>query len=196
MRNSRSLPVLALALTSLSLCASSAKKPVRTVAADGLPEGRSTPEGAACDLARAFMQHDSALFRRIVIPPHGGKSGTEYAAFLDSVEASMRDEAARNEPSPGRPRRIVRLFAARHLSRDGPASYGYAAFGYKDVMFVDVIVLLQDWSALQNRTLVIQDRDGKWWVHPLPSIQPLLSAGLNEESPSTLEFTEAYRIER
>jgi hypothetical protein len=46
-----------------------------------------------------------------------------------------------------------------------------------------------------NRTLVIKDRDGKWYVHPAPSTSPLLSEGLNEEKESVLELTDVYELE-
>jgi hypothetical protein len=88
------------------------------------------------------------------------------------------------------------VFASRPLSRSGPASYGYAVFDFQDVRFVGVGVFLHDGGRALNRTLVIKDRSGKWYVHPLPGSSPLLSFGLNEESASTTDFSEVYRIER
>ena len=88
------------------------------------------------------------------------------------------------------------MFAARHLSKNGPASYGYSAFGFQDIMFVDVGVFLYNGERSLMRTLVIKDRDGKWYVHPDPSASPLLSDGLNEEKASVLDFTDAYELER
>jgi hypothetical protein len=41
-------------------------------------------------------------------------------------------------PSPRGPKSIGKLFAAHYFSKFGPASYGYAGFGFPDVMFVDV----------------------------------------------------------
>jgi hypothetical protein len=46
-----------------------------------------------------------------------------------------------------------------------------------------------------NRTLVVKDRDGKWYVHPDPSADPLLSNGLNEEKASVLDLTDVYELE-
>jgi hypothetical protein len=46
-----------------------------------------------------------------------------------------------------------------------------------------------------NRTLVIKDRDGKWYVHPNPSASPLLSEGLKEEKASVLDLTDVYELE-
>jgi hypothetical protein len=115
---------------------------------------------------------------------------------LEAKIASIREEAARKQPSPGGPKAIGKVFAARHLRLDGPSSYGYAAFGFEDVAFVDVGMYLYDGHRALTRTLVIKDRDGKWYTHPAPSVSPLLSMGLNEESASTQDFSEAYNIQK
>jgi hypothetical protein len=47
-------------------------KPKIKVAADGFPAGHDTPEGVACDLARAFIKHDMVLFTNTCIQPFGG----------------------------------------------------------------------------------------------------------------------------
>ena len=36
----------------------------------------------------------------------------------------------------------------------------------------------------------------KWYVHPMPTISPLLSAGLNEEAASSGDFSEAYEAQK
>lgn len=144
-------------------------RPRLVVTPDGFPAGHDTPEGAACDLARAFIERDAE---------------------------TIRAEAVRAEASPGGPKAIGKVFAARRLSRNGPASYGYAAFGFQDVMFVDVGAFLHDGNRALNRTLVIRDKDGKWYVHPLPDASPLLSAGLNDEAASEKDFSDSYEIQR
>jgi hypothetical protein len=172
-------------------------KPKLKVAVDGFPSGHDTPEGAACDLARAFIKHDAALFARTCIQPSGaGKSRDDYAAFLKSTTESIKQEAAKAEPSPGGPKAIGKVFAARHLTMNGPASFGYAVFGYLDVMFVDVGAFLQNGDRALNRTLVIKDGDGKWYADPDPAAEALLSMGLNKESPSQQDFSEAYDIQK
>jgi hypothetical protein len=106
----------------------------------------------------------------------------------------MRQEAARETASPGGPKAIAKVFAARRLTRDGPASYGYAAFGFQDVVFVDVEAVLHNGERALNRTLVIRDKDGSWYVHPVPDVSPLLSMGLNEESASERDFSDGYDV--
>jgi hypothetical protein len=178
-----------------SLISSSAEKPRLKVAADGFPTGQGTPEGAASDLARAFMTQDANWFRSICIRPYGeGQASAEYIEYLDGISSHFKQEKAR--PSPDDPRSIARVFAARHLSRNGPASYGYAAFDFQDVMFVDVEVVLRSGKKHLRRTMVIRDRDGKWYAHPVPDVSPLLSLGLYDEGPSVQLFTAAYEVER
>jgi len=172
-------------------------KPKLKVASDGFPSGHDTPEGVACDLARAFIKHDVNLFTSTCIRAYStGQSRDDYATFLKNTTDSMKQEAAQTEPSPEGPKAIGKVFAARHLTRDGPASYGYASFDFQDIMFVDVGVYLQNGKRALNRTLVIRDKDGKWYVHPTPDVSPLLSTGLNEESPSEHDFSEAYEVQK
>ena len=178
------------------LCATAADTnalPRLKVAADGFPSGHDTPEGAACDLARAFIKRDAGLFTNTCIRLYGPVG---YTTFLTNTVAEMKAEATKKEPSPRAPKSIGNLFAARHLSKDGPASYGYASFGFQDIGFVDVGVFLQDGGHALNRTLMIKDRDGRWYVHPMPSASPLLSAGLNDEAASKQDFSEAYELQK
>jgi len=50
-------------------------------------------------------------------------------------------------------------------------------------MFADIGVCLHNGERAMNRTLVMKDKDGRWYVHPAPDVSPLLSEGLNEEKP-------------
>lgn len=181
----------------LSASSQQSTKPKLKVAADGLPSGHDTPEGAACDLAKAFIARNDKLFTSTSIRLYGGGTGREeYAKFLQDTVESIKAEAAKKEPSPQGPKSIGKVYAARHLSKSGPASYGYATFGFEDIMFVDVGVYLQNGERAMNRTMVIKDRDDKWYVHPAPWVSPLLSQGLNDENNSTLDITDMYQLEQ
>lgn len=187
----------ALACVLLTACsafgAEEAKKKIQ-VAADGFPFGQDTPEGAACDLARAFIQRDTKLFKSTCLRSYGPE---DYAKFLSDTVAAIEAEAAKKEPSPGGPKAIGKVFAARFLSKTGPASFGYAAFGFQDIMFVDVGAFLHNGGHGLNRTLVIKDKDGKWYVHPLPTAGGgLLGTGLNDESNSQKDFSDAYDVRK
>jgi hypothetical protein len=155
-------------------------------AADDFPKGSSTPEGAACDLARAFIQRDAALFEAAILQPFGGgESRSQYEAFLKDTKSAILEESKR--PADRGPREIVKVFAARSLSRSGPASYAYATFNFADVKFVDVVVEMHGGGTNLNRTLVVKDGAGRWHVDPAPGIHPMLSAGLNDETTSTVD---------
>jgi len=183
----------------LCLAADQPAKPKLKVADDGFPAGRDTPEGVACDLARAFIKRDAKLLTSTCLNAdvYKKKKGSgDYRAFLEEKIDSIHNEAKKAEPSAGGPKAIGKVFAARHLSKQGPASYGYAVFGFKDVMFVDVGVFLQNGNPSLNRTLVVKDGDGKWYVHPMPSVSPLLSDGLDDEKASQTDFSDAYQIEK
>jgi hypothetical protein len=172
-------------------------KPKLRVAADGFPSGHATPEGAACDVVRSLIKRDEKLFSITCVRLYSGGNGpAAYARFLRDTVEDIRQEAAKKEPSPSGPKSIGKVFAARHLNKHGPASYGYAGFGFQDVMFVDVGVFLYNGERSLMRTLVIKDTDGKWYVHPDPSASPLLSYGLDEEKASVLDFSDSYEIER
>jgi hypothetical protein len=177
-----------------SLVGSSAAKPRLRVAADGFPTGQATPEGAASDLARAFMARDAIGFRNISSRPYGGgQARAEYTQYLNGVSDHFKQKG---NPSPDDPKKIATVFAARHLSRNGPSSYGYTNFEFPDVMFVDVEVVLQSGNRHLRRTMVIKDRDGKWYAQPVPDVSPLLSDGLYDENASVQQFTDAYDVER
>jgi hypothetical protein len=174
-----------------SIAADKAAKPKLGVAADGFPSGHDLPEG----VARAFIKRDVSLFTNVCLRPfEGGEARTNYQEFLEGTIHDMKQEATQKEASPGGPKAISKVFAARHLSRNGPASFDYAMFNFHDVMFVDVEALLHNGKRALNRTLVVKKSDDRWFVHPAPNIHPLLSAGLNEESDSTQEFSDAHEI--
>ena len=181
--------VLAL-LFLLAFVGAATAKPRITVANDGFPTGQDTPEGAAVDLTRAFIRQDAAQFRQTCIRPYGaGSVRADYVEYLDGVAAHFRKDT--RDQSSENPRRILRVFAARHLSADGPASYGYAIFNFQEVMFVDVEVALNNGKKLIRRTLVIEDQDKRWYAHPVPDVSPLLCYGLYQESPSTRRFADS-----
>ncbi len=182
------------AVVMVCLVGLSEAKPRITLASDGFPTGQDTPEGAAADLARAFINADANSFRQICIRPYNaGQPRADYIGYLNGVLDHFKQ---RTRIAPDDPEKIVRVFLARHLSKSGPASYGYASFDFQDVMFVDVEVASRSGSKHVRRTMVIKDRDGLWYVHPVPDVSPLLSFGLYDESPSAQVFSDFYETGR
>ena len=173
-------------------------KPRLVVGRDDFPAGHATPEGAACDLARAFIGDDAALFTITCLPAYGDLEVRDrYKEFLHGVVQGLLERRALNlDPASDNPKAIAQVFVARPLGHSGPASYGHVAFGFRVVMFVDVDALLNDGSHAINRTLVVQVNDGQWYVHPAPDITPLLADGLDDETPSTQTLADVYDLVR
>ena len=162
--------------------------PTAVVAKDGLPTGQDSAEGVACDLARAFAAADAAMWSGITVKlPSDDQARAKLEAFVGKTAAEMDTEAAKPEAERSGPKEIDTCFKARHLSDTNAAAYGATLYHYQDVMFVDVVVKGHDGQESANRTLVVKAADGKWYVHPQPSLSPMLSMGLNGESDSEQE---------
>ena len=171
-------------------------KPKLKVATDGFPAGHATPEGVACDLARSFITTDAALFTTTCLPAYGDQATQDaYKDFLHGViESFLKLRSLKLDPAPDNPKSIAKVFAARHLSREGLIDRAREAFGFQDVAFVDVDAVLNNGEHAINRTLVIKAKDGQWYAHPTPELSPILSDGLDDESPSTQTFAEVYDL--
>jgi hypothetical protein len=159
-----------------------------TLASDGLPTGSNTAEGAACDLTRSFINSDVSLLTNSCLKRWGfGATAAEYDRFIKMVVSGTEADKHRSTSHPSNPASIERVYAAEHLTAEGPASYAYAMFNVHDVVFVDVVARLHDNRVFTNRTMVLKLAKGYWRVHPCPTIDPLLSVGLNSEPASTTE---------
>lgn len=181
-------------LLALAFNASAGSKPKLKLAEDGFPTGQNTPEGAASDFVRAMAQGDTSLLTKVCLRPFGdGQARSDYTGYLSSLVSQIEEQKEKREQAGDPPARIARVYAARSLSSTGPASYAHAMFDFQDVKFVDVDVLLGGSKHHLRRTLVIEDR-GKWYVHPAPSISPLLSDGLVDETPSEQSVSDVYQV--
>ncbi len=168
--------------------AASTTATVAVVAKDGLPTGQDSAEGVACDLARAFAAADATMWSGITVKlPSDDQAHATLEAFVGKTATAMDVEAAKPEAERSGPKDIDTCFKARHLSDANAAAYGATLYHYQDVMFVDVVVKNHDGQESANRTLVVKAADGKWYVHPQPSLSPMLSMGLNGESDSEQE---------
>ncbi|HJZ62979.1 MAG TPA: hypothetical protein VKD70_01585 [Candidatus Acidoferrum sp.] len=193
--NKQLLFVFVFGLMFSGFCSANGNKPKPSLAADGFPTGLDTPEGAASDLERAYIQRDSNLFAIVCIGLYANHSGpAQYDELMRETIARLDRESSSKVETPLDPRAINKVFAARHFSREGPASYGYAAFDFRDVVFVDVQVQLRNGKLITNRILVIKTADDQWHAHPAPKVSPLLCFGIDEEKPSQTDFSEAYKI--
>ena len=90
-------------------------------------------------------------FAMLLLHPAFGES---YDEFLKKIIAGTVEDKKRKKPHSRNPKEIGKVFAARYLSKNGPASYGFAVLGLDEVMFVDVGAFLHDDSRFLNRTMV------------------------------------------
>jgi hypothetical protein len=172
-------------------------KPTIKVQADGFPAGHDTPEGAACDLARSFIKRDVKLFEATCDKRFTkGEGGEKYKAFLKKTAESITEESQRQQPSPDGPKTIAKVFASRHLSDPHGHQLAFVEYDFHEIKFVDVGLIQHNGKRYLNRTFVLKDDKGKWFVHPLPSSCPTISAGLNKESDSKIDFAEVYHVEK
>lgn len=157
------------------------------IASDGFPTGRSSAEGVACDLARAFIECDISKFKSACYESSDNK---DYVGFQQEIAAQMEQmKALPEEQRPNGPTKITQVYRSRCLSRNGPASAGYAMYGLHDVRFVDVIAAERAGNTFLCRTLVFKLADGTWRVMPRPDLYPLLSEGLDAEPDSTVAWS-------
>lgn len=156
---------------------------------DPFPTGPTTPEGAACDLMRALAYSDGKLLREVVVQPTGGWQvmGT-YQKFLGYLLQGFGLEKPRRGTKPTDPKGIRKLYEARPLTDPAPKNLVQSALKWHDVKFVDLVLEFNNGSTEPRRILVIATRSTLWFAHPLPRTSPLLSAGLEKESPSKKEW--------
>lgn len=151
------------------------------IAADGFPTGSTSPEGAACDAARALVERDGEMLREASIDAFGSEhQKAAYERALTEAADTLEDEAVA-------PEGIVRVFDARLPTMAAPRAEMYARYGVLDVRFVDVVL---DYGEEERvaRTLVARTPEKGWGVVVEPGIYPEISEGLAQESESLIEF--------
>jgi hypothetical protein len=150
------------------------------VNAQDLPQTQDSAAGAAVLMARAFIEADSALWRSIQNPKLAEKR--ELQSFIADIGSQM-DQARELDDANrrGGPREITKVFAMGSLSANGPNSYAYATFDFKEIGFVDIVIRDNTGRESTNRTFVCLDQDSRWYVLPRPDLFPLLTMGLNQE---------------
>jgi hypothetical protein len=165
--------------------------PPALVAPAAWPSGQRTPEGVACDLARAFIVADGKLLRAscFVITP-GTPERDAYNNFLDETFTAMDVAGAVPGNQEGWPVAIERVYRARALSSPAGAAFGLDQLGLTDVRFVDMRVGLRGGkTGVLRRTLVVQDEGSKLWLAvPHPENFPKLSEGLGGETESVEDW--------
>jgi len=141
------------------------------IAADGYPTGPQTPEGAACDLTRAFINNHVELFRAVTAGVLGeGKSAECARNFMDIAETDVNLRFID---------RIIEVYEAEEPSEPSAIEQA-AAYGFADIKHVAVV--FRRTNGLENiqQTMVLLTPEGEWKVMPAWKCYPELAAGLAE----------------
>ena len=170
------------------------KVPAAVDERDGFPTGRSTPEGAASDMARSFLLHDFERFNevRFKYDCETKNDGPNlYQSYLtNSPLTSLEVAGDSGIASPNLPTRIVRVFAAREFSADNSYRDWGLLYGIQERRLVDVVVVGKGGMEVVNRTFVVKAKDGQWYAMP-KLLDPLFPrVGLDMEPASTIEYSE------
>jgi hypothetical protein len=170
-------------------------KPSLSLENDKLPGGHSTPEGVAADLSRAYITCSDKLLLTTSVAPFGGAlDQKKYKSYIDQ-QIKLIAKAA-NKPGQNLPQIIAKVFAARRFPGSQDIVKKYASFGFKDIKFVDIGLILRNGHRSLERTLVIEKSDGKWYADPAPQLISGMSDILNVQPKSTIDFSKVYSISK
>lgn len=154
---------------------------------DGFPTGNETPEGAATDLMRAFINRDAELFhqRRWVISCEGyNDPANAYTNFLAHMPKPITTKANKNVSASSDSQRIGKVYAARVSSKFSgqnlESSKLLGVMGHE--AFVDVVTIGENETHYLSRISVSQNADRKWCA--------AFGSLHDHESESTTDFTE------
>ncbi|WP_345322174.1 hypothetical protein [Novipirellula rosea] len=173
-----------------------------TVGKNGFPTGNSTPEGAATDLVRAFIDRDFDRFNAARTKnscegrndPHN-----YYAAFLQHTTLIGDTGQTAQPDSLNEPDRISRVYKARYLPHDelelDIRTHWIAIYGRSDRSLVDVAVSNEAGDEFLHRTIVYKaTTNGKWYAHAqlnhddhLHNLAALQPKSTDLYSPTSLE---------
>ncbi|MEO1129201.1 MAG: hypothetical protein AAFX05_05755 [Planctomycetota bacterium] len=147
------------------------------LAEDGYPTGRSTPEGAAADLTRAFVENDFEQFLAVAVEPFGeGESLQCYQTYYEGMEPRVKVPFVD---------RIVEMYESRPLRNPVAQPLAETLLGATDIRFCDVVFARLTGAEMLQRTLVVQMPDGEWRAIIKPDCFPDLFEGLFDETDST-----------
>jgi len=171
----------------------SVDKPTIFVHKDGFPTGNETPEGAASDLMRAFINRDAELFhqRRWVVSCEGYNDPRDaYNYFLAHTPALLTPETSEEGSASPDSQRIGIVYAARASTKfsteNAALSKMFDNMGHE--AFVDVVTIGESGTRYLNRVSVSQRTDKKWYA--------AFASVHDHETESSTEFSENYTLRK
>lgn len=172
---------LAAAAALLSLAACSAPPPAERSAAAvpnaiTLPPSQSwralsTPEGAAEELFRAYIELDAERFRRACARPFGDpRTRAHYERFVEGAAAEIRKAAGGGLPPQGAPVDLIAVHPAQELPSTFRTAAAYDHMSQRSAVLVEVDAYLAGRGVETSRVIVLRDSAGQWGAAPRPEL--------------------------
>jgi hypothetical protein len=174
---------LAAAALLLSLTACAAPRPADRAAAavpnaDALilPASQSwnalsTPEGAAEELFRAYIELDAERFRRACARPFGDpRTRAQYKRFIEGAAAEIRKAAGGGLPPQGAPVDLITVHPAEDLPSTFRTAAAYDHMSQRSAVLVEVDAYLAGRGVETSRVIVLRDSAGQWGAAPRPEL--------------------------
>jgi|GEM_PF-1602736 len=182
--------------------ASSAVKSERN-GKDGFPTGQATPEGAACDLVRAYIDRNFELFnsaRHARVCENRNDPHRYYALFLKHASFSHRSKSFNAETLPNSLVRLSKVYSARSAAPEDAETRRHWKMGLtlnfiEDEVFVDVVAVDSEGRDYLHRTIVHKHKykNGNWLARPQLWAENHRIVRLKARAPSTVELPKGVR---
>jgi hypothetical protein len=167
----------ALIATCLAACAAPpAERPSSERADLALPASAqwsmlNTPEDAAAELFRAYINLDPQRFQRAVARPFGdSRTRAHYERFVDAAAEELRRARATGFPPEGAPVDLLEVRPARDLPSTFRSPAAYDQMANRTARLVEVEAYLAGRGIQTSRVLVLKDSAGRWGAAPRPEL--------------------------
>ncbi len=167
----------ALIASGLAACASPpAERPSSERAELVLPTSQrwsslNTPEAAAAELVRAYINLDPQRFQRAVARPFGdSRTRDHYKRFVAGAAEELRRARQSGFPPDGAPVELLEVRPARDLPSTYRSPAAYDQMANRTAVLVEVEAYLAGRGVQTSRVLVLKDSAGRWGAAPRPEL--------------------------
>ncbi len=131
----------------------------------------STPEAAAEELVRSYIELDAHRFRRACARPFGDpRTRAQYERFVDGAEAEIRRARAGGLAPEGAPVDLIAVRPASELPSTFRTAAAYDAMANRGAVLVEVEAYLAGRGIETSRVIVLRDSGGQWGAAPRPEL--------------------------
>jgi len=133
--------------------------------------GLTTPEAAAEELFRAYIELDAQRFRRACARPFGDpRTRAHYERFVNGAEAEIRKARRGGLPPEGAPVDLIAVRPATDLPSTYRSAAAYDAMANRSAVLVEVDAYLAGRGIETSRVIVLRDSGGQWGAAPRPEL--------------------------